>query len=178
MDPLDRRLAEAVNVDPSPEFIARVRARVAAEGSHARRRTSPLFVAGAAVAATLAIAVWMIRADRVPGETTMADGHLQLDAAQTTRAKPPQQIPAPIVRTVSRRRPAIQVADQVIVADDEVRGLRQLADLVRGGRVVVTFAEDEHPDETERPRLPEIVVAPLDIAPLTVASNMEKGDEQ
>jgi hypothetical protein len=176
MDPLDRHIEELVNADPSPEFVARVRARVATAGTPARWRISRSLVA-AAVLATLAMAVWVVRVDRVPGQAPLV--------ARVAVPLPPRvhagdarvstPVAAPLVPTTRARR---QPRAQVIVASDEVQGLRQLADLVRDGHVVLSFADGRRPEAVEMSPLKEIVVAPIDIAPLTIASSAEQGDEQ
>ena len=66
MEPLDRHVEELVNADTSPEVIA----RVATAGTPARWRISRSLVA-AAVLATLAMAVWVVRVDRVPGQAPL-----------------------------------------------------------------------------------------------------------
>src|SRR5207253_10446473 len=58
MDALDRELARALAVDPSPEFLARVRARVADEPAPSPWRMPRLLLAAGAVAVLiLAVAV-------------------------------------------------------------------------------------------------------------------------
>lgn len=167
MDPLERQIEDAINVDPSPEFVARVRARVAMENTPSRWRMSPFLLTGATLA-TMAMAVWVVvvRVDRAPSQT-MPVAHIDVPAptpehaGDATASTPTQTV-----------RPRRQLHAQVIVAADELRGLRQLSDLLRDGTVALTF------DDAESPPVKEIVVTPIDIAPLTVASNGEQGDEQ
>ena len=54
MDTLDRELAAALSVDPSPEFVARVRARVADEPAPSSWRIPRMVTAGVALAAVVA----------------------------------------------------------------------------------------------------------------------------
>ena len=54
MDALDRELAGALSVSPSPEFVARVRARIATEPA-------------AAALTVIVIAISMSRVDQTPG---------------------------------------------------------------------------------------------------------------
>jgi len=72
MDPvkdaaLEREIERALAVDPSPEFLARVRARIADEPAPASRGFGWLFagVATVAAAATL-VAVWLVSPARPP----------------------------------------------------------------------------------------------------------------
>jgi len=167
MDPLERQIAEAVNVDPSPEFVARVRARIATEDTPAVRwRMSPFFVAGAAFASIMA-AVWVATIDRAPVQTPMVAGvDISLPAPVQAAAA---TVAAPLVRTAP---PRTEPPPRVIVPLDEIRGLRRLSDLLRSGTVALTF------DDARSSPVKEIAVAPIDIAPLTVASIAEQGVEQ
>ena len=167
MDPLERQIAEMVNVDPSPEFVARVRARVAAEDMPVVRwRMSPFLVAAAAFASIMA-AVWVATIDRAPVQTPMVAGvDIFLPAPAHAAAR---TVAVPLVRTA---RPRTQPLPRVIVASDEIRGLRRLSDLLRSGTVTLTF------DDARTSPVKEIAVAPIDIAPLTVASIAEQGVEQ
>jgi hypothetical protein len=173
MDPLERQLADALNVEPSPEFVARVRARVAMEGAPERWRMSPLMVS-AALAATIAIVVWVMRVDRVPGEPASA-GQVQVAAVPSVTAPAPTQSEMQVERTARHHQQRQQPAARVIVAGNELEGLRRLADLMRGGTVALTFDDGESPS---LPPVQEIVVTPIAIAPLTAASTWEQGDEQ
>ena len=67
-------------VDPSPEFVARVRARAAMENTPSRWRMSPFLLTGATLA-TMAMAVWVVvvRVDRAPSQT-MPVAHLDVPA--------------------------------------------------------------------------------------------------
>jgi hypothetical protein len=172
MDPLEQQIANAVNVDPSPEFLARVRARVATEPVIGRARHWTLVAAG--LAAALAVVVYMQRSDRERG----ANGA----AAVVVVPQPPRMAAAAIVEHVVpaplpiARRQA-RTTPEVIVAADEVRGLHALHDLMRSGHALVFEGE------TERAvlgtlSLREIVVAPIQIAPIALASTVTEGVEQ
>lgn len=173
MDPLDRQIADAVNVDPSPAFVARVRARVSTEGTPARRSMSPFLVAGA-VLATIAVAVWVMGGNRAPSRTPPA-ARVDVPAAPPVHVGHATVLTRIALSSAPATRSGRQPRAPVIVAMDERRGLHQLADLVRDGRVTLIF-----PDANSEmaPPVEDIVVSPIDIAPLTVASNWEQGDEQ
>jgi hypothetical protein len=167
MDPLERQIAEAVNVDPSPEFVARVRARVAAEDTPVVRwRMSPFLVAGATVAVIM-ITVWVTRIDRAPVQTPPVAG-VDIPLAAPVHVANRTTAP-PLVRTAHSRP---QPLAQLIIASDDIRGLRRLSDLLRNGTVALPF------DDVRSSPVKEIAVAPIDIAPLTVASIGQQGDEQ
>jgi hypothetical protein len=177
MDPLEREIADAVNVDPSPEFVARVRARVADEPAPARTRRWPFMIA-VGVAAALIAAAYVERPDReriVNGADAVAVPAAVASVpqpARLTRVEPTQALVArPRPRTVG------SVPDsEVIVADDEVRGWRALDD-VRRGRATLIFDEGGV-HELEVPRVAEIVVAPIQITPIDLASTATEGEGQ
>ena len=66
---------------------------------------------------------------------------------------------------------------EVIVAADEVRGWRAVDDVVRRGRATLVF-EDEPVRELEVPRVTEIVVTPIQITPIDLASTGTEGEGQ
>jgi len=171
MDPLDRQIADSVNVDPSPDFVARVRARVASEHISVRPRLWPV-VAGACLAATLGVAIYVQRLDRsrpVVGTATVAVVRVPPTVALV------EQQSAPVVQHRAR---VVRHEPEVIVASEELRAWRQLADLMRSGQVELRFDDHDKPTIAESSTVQEIAVKPIAIAPLTVASISEQGDEQ
>ena len=66
MDALDRELAAELSVDPSPEFVARVRERMATEPAPSSWRV-PQMVMAAAALTVIVIAISMSRVDQTPG---------------------------------------------------------------------------------------------------------------
>ena len=66
MNELDRELARALQVDPAPDFAARVRTRIAAEPEPSRWRvpTLALSAVGCAVVVVLAASLWL----QAPGQ--------------------------------------------------------------------------------------------------------------
>jgi hypothetical protein len=172
VDPLDRELASLLSVEPSPEFRARVRARVASEPSP--RSWYLQWRAVSAGAATIAVAVAIVlgRADRpekAPPLPSTALGAL------------PVVIPAPHLAATAMSRPSRRREPEVVVAPGELRGLRQLAVLVREGRTQFVFPDDA--SAASREPVQDIVIAPIAIAPLDIAANADsgwhsEGDEQ
>ena len=94
MNDLDRELTAALGVEPSPEFAARVRARIASEPRPARWRMPRLALATAGVALA-ALAANLIMAQ--PGSTRPADApllpHQSLALIEPLRAAPPSIVP-------------------------------------------------------------------------------------
>jgi hypothetical protein len=66
IDPLDREIADALAVDPSPTFVARVRQRVAAEPAPAAWRFPWIVMTTTALAAAAILAIVLSRDARRP----------------------------------------------------------------------------------------------------------------
>jgi len=99
MDALDRELTAALAVEPSPEFVARVRARIAQEPAPKFWRMPRMLMAGAAMAVVVVVAVAIPRIDEAPVAVT---------ARPSVRLKPDATsdvVVAPVRRVRARREP-------------------------------------------------------------------------
>lgn len=188
MDPIDRELASLLSVEPSPEFRARVRERIALEP--APRSWYLQWRVAAAAAAALSVAVAVVVIALVVGRPGGADSLRRANPVAVDPPRPPALAAAEPRATVTPhtpdravRRRAPRVNDvQVLVAPDEVRAFRQLAAIVQRGRAQFVFA-DEHESVAVQEPIWDIVVAPIAVAPLEVATNQEpavdaEGDQQ
>jgi len=63
MDLIDREIQRLLAVEPSPEFQARVRSRLASEPARDARRSRSLFLAAGAIAATIVAIVMLARSN-------------------------------------------------------------------------------------------------------------------
>jgi len=110
MDALDRELAHALAVDPSPEFVARVRARVANEPAPSSWRMPRLLMAAGAVAVVI-VAVAVV-GPRPQEPVAVHAVRPAVSAAPIIEAVPP---PRPVRRRRVRRSPApiqlVSIAD-------------------------------------------------------------------
>ncbi len=150
LEDVDRVLGARLSAEPSPDFAARVRARVGETES--RRPWRPLWVA--ALAAALAAAVlagWMVlRPDReVPAGprqvTTASEARPHQDAPRVTPSDQPRPSSAPaltpprvaatrVAATAPRRVPATDRAEPlVLVPSGEEDALRRFVDSLRHG---------------------------------------------
>jgi hypothetical protein len=156
LTPLDRELTAALQVDPSPAFVARVRARVAAEPIEPRWHAASLVCAGA-VAAALYAAIVLVPSVAPPADP-MATALLPQRSAV---------ILAPLRTGFAPHRTAIAQSlmpdsrARVMVSASEMAALRQLF----SGAVVA-------------PELPEVsgeelVIPEISIAPIAHFSNPE-----
>jgi len=177
--PLDRELASLLSIEPSPEFRARIRARIASEplprSWYLQWRVAAAGVAAIAVAG----AVVLSRVDMT-------------ERARKSMAPSPLPSTAPAALPVAVRSPRSAAAVihhlssggelEVLVAPREARGLRQLEALVRDGRTRFVFSDEDVPTASPEP-VTSIVIAPIAVAPLDAAVVLEsngnlEGDEQ
>ena len=179
MDPLDRELASLLSVEPSPEFRARVRARIASEPLprpwYLQGRVAAAGAAAAAFVAGLAVMRVAPAQPPRPAPPLVENGQAApvpdvLDPATT------HQLQAPYVATVAvRRRLPRENRPEVLIDASARRGLRQLNALVREGRTRFVFDEETVPQEP----VTAIIVTPIVIEPIAVASVSEQaGDSE
>jgi len=102
VDALDRQIAADLDVDPSPEFVARVRARVANESMSRARRVPLLLVTAAALAVAAVVAVSVGRVDDRPGDV------MQVAAEFVAPVSVHVERPAPGARPAVRRARALR----------------------------------------------------------------------
>lgn len=183
---LDRELEAALDVDPSPEFLARVRMRVANEPAPTSWRAPWTGVAAAAAAAVVVIAVTVSNAPD--------DGPVAPRRAAAPRPTPREGVPAPApAPRVAESRPAVRprtrvapvvtpaavhtVAEErrpfpeVLVSADEVRAYQMLLGIVEQQRLppppVAAAAADDVVD------LSDIQLASLRIEALPPLARLE-----
>lgn len=179
---LDREIQAALDVDPSPAFLARVRQRVAIEPAPAGwwrgPRVASLAAAGALVA--VAIALWPGRGETpdrvVPQPTFQRDAH-----AEARVSVPAFEVPAPAARPPQPARAATtrgEVADSagvvagldrfsvVVLADNERRALQWLGSATRIGPprpAAIVTSRDRAPEQ--EPDLAAVRLVSPDMAP-------------
>jgi hypothetical protein len=178
-DDLDREIAAALDVDPSPAFVARVRQRVAQESAPAVWSRSWTIGAVTALAmAVVAAAIFQIQRDTqriaVPIESRPLAGFAELQSSHVasgfSRTSPPGfgRTPASGFRRTSASAPASRAPSPEILIDiREANALRALFAAASRGQIDLTplaAALAATPSEAQPP--PEIVIAPLVIPPL------------
>ena len=168
---LDRLLARALDVAPSPDFTARVQMRIA----DAPRRPAPLGLAWWAVGATgavaAAIAVVVLlphRATPASEPTTLAASRMDLPVPTVAVAAPAgSSLQAPTTAAGPERRETARAAraPEVLVSPEDAEGLRLLVRAATEGRLVAAMFDAEaavFPGREDELHPPEgIVVAPL-----------------
>lgn len=170
---LEREIEAALAVDPSPEFLARVRARVAAEDLDGGWNWRWAW-AGAAVVAIAAVVLGFSIERATPVDTE--NQHL----VAAPRTLPPLSVsegPSPIVRDapapvpVARRtrplRPSARVTKpEVLISTDEAGALQRLFDALNKRRIEASVLPDL--DTAARPLAPidQIVLEPITLGPI------------
>lgn len=180
MDQIDRELTSALSIEPSPEFRARVRTRIA-RGPAPRSWRPEWRVVVAGLAAVIVVIAAVVDRVSLPGNgqrsrPAIARSPLPLNTLATLPVTVPSSRSAAVIR-----RPSRGPEREVLVAPREARGLRQLEALVRDGRTHFVFSDDVLAGSPEPVR--DIVIAPIAIAPLEAAAISEfagnsGGDQQ
>ena len=174
--------------EPSPEFLARVRTRVAEEPEPGRWRTSWVFATAAVVAAgILAVIVWPSR-EPSPANTVPDRNPRVAQVVETVT--PPASSPAPqpqrLAQQSTSRPVAIRAASahgididlpEVVIADNEAKTFASLVASSRQIRFDVTIPEPSDPDKPlELKKLPP--VDPLDIEPIVKLAALQAEGER
>jgi hypothetical protein len=180
---LEKEIEAALGVDPSPEFLPRIRERIANE-----RVREEWFWSGswrwagvaAVVTAAAVIAVWTLRdpsrapreahiTDTAPAESTTppVEPALPAPALVASSAESPQPVSAPVARTVrSTRTPAVVARPEVLISLDEAVALRQLVVAIAARQVQATDIPQLAAESAPLPTIEEIVLEPIELSPL------------
>jgi hypothetical protein len=184
MDPmndaaLEREIERALAVDPSPEFLVRVRARIADEPAPASRGFGWLFagVATVAAAAVLVLAVRMVSPARPPATAPLlasraigssivvpsSDPSTRGPASAYAAARPPRDEKAG--HDVPKASPAATRTREPLFDARETTALQRLIADVRDARVDLAPLAKEGP--MPLPDMDPLVISPIVIEPLT-----------
>jgi hypothetical protein len=187
--PLDREIRAALAVDPSPEFVARVRTRLAHEPTARAWRRPWLVAAAGAVAAAIALAVVV---SRPHDTTTTAPVTQSLKPAQVDRPAEPRPEPvvnadpepverrargraeATLVRPTAAAPESTATEPETLIDPREAIALRQLIAGTRDGSLHLSAAlQSTTPTAMELPEVSDVVIAPITIEPLAPAAGAE-----
>jgi hypothetical protein len=192
---IDEEIRAALDVDPSPEFVARVRTRIAAEAAPSAWRWSWGLAMATALAASATLVVIVSRQHTPPSTSvagTFVAGSENRPASEGSTAKPgaaesdakagraeqtrvavsrrarsrPTNTNALVVRTRSE--------PEILVDPREARALRQLIAGVRDGRIDLTAVQTiASPAAGEIEPVARIVIAPITIEPIAPVPGAE-----
>jgi hypothetical protein len=160
MNDLERDLMAAMRVEPSPEFLPRVRARIESEAGASRWRM-PRLAWAAGGAALVALAARLM----VPSPASLPDGHTTLLPHHDLVLIVPLRTGAPSISPRSVVRPVVQVmATDVLVSRSEMLALQRLF----SGAIVAPPASD----------VPvEVVIPPITVDAITLRA-IPEGERQ
>jgi hypothetical protein len=191
-DALDRELERALAVDPSPEFVARVRTRIANEPARSPWRASWMFAVSAA-AAVVVTAVVLRVSNRGVVPTANAPVLLARALAPAMGVLPTADSHVPpshdshvpsygvsaFARTTSGPAEAghyvrFDSDAEVLIDPRESMALRGLINGVRGGRVDLgPVLSASVPAAMDLPPIDDIVISPIEIEPLAPPTGAE-----
>jgi hypothetical protein len=172
---LDREIESILAVEPSPEFLARVRTRVAEEpGPSAWRWRWTFAFAGVAVAMIVAVVVWQARQTAPSSDAPVQTSQL----AERVTASAPAAVEVEHPRTSRRAAPTIRARETVslvpLISADDARAFDMLLSTIRQDDVVLVL-RDDMPDSALSASA--LAVAPITIEPVPVPEPLEGGVE-
>jgi hypothetical protein len=183
---LDREIASMLASEPSPEFLARVRARVAEEPEPRGWRAPWMFaVAGAVVAVIVAVLAWPERGITPPNDASIEQSEIVETAEATPRPPIPsapveRELPTAVKAVVSAAQPERPIdidLPEVVIADNEVQTFAALVTSIRQRRFDAAVPAAPNPDTPlEIKELPP--VEPLEIEPIVKLAALQAEGER
>jgi hypothetical protein len=168
---LDRQIQEALAVDPSPEFQARVRIRLADEAPGYGAGTGWLLSAVTGVAVAVVLAVFISSPDEV---SPRPDSVVAPGAAGSVTSVEPASPPAIQQPTAERarvrrvtRRTATETTQRVLVPPAEREAFRRFLQAVTEHPLIYAVVPDAREDAPLS--VPEITIEPILIEPIDAA---------
>ena len=186
---IDDEIREALDVDPSPEFLALVRTRIATEPAHSSWRWSWTIAAAGALAAAVTVAIALtprVKTIVEPVTQTATAGPRGPALHQATAGPSPSgRRPGPFgpgesiaSGVAGPKGPALREAStaspEILLDPAETRALRQLIAGARDGRVDLEAARQaasRAPIDLDP--IAEIIIAPITIEPIAPLSGAE-----
>ena len=166
-DDLQDVLASLMAVQPSPEFAARVRQRIAGDVDGRQGRFVSLVLPGLAAAAVVVLGILLIFTGtrRIAPERPMPDG------SATSVSQPASGTPAPS-ETVAVAAPHAMGPD-ALVPRSEIVAIQQLLSAARAGRFEFELVPAGVPVATELSAPDPISVPPIELMPIGASSSFE-----
>jgi hypothetical protein len=171
----DDELAHLLEIDPSPDFAAKVRARILREPNRRRRHIRW----DAAAAAVLVTAAALMAADvlRAPAGigTPVAVPVISAPAQPSKRLEAPVVLPVVQSRDPSPRTVPPKATTMVLVPPDAQRALQRVVELAARGALSAGAAEPPEPlAESPARRVAPLVVEDLDVGDITISGDTLK----
>jgi len=176
---LDGEIRAALDVDPSPEFLARVRTGIASEPRQAAWRWPCMFAAAGAMATLIAIAIVVsgphevssvLPADRMPLQARTVAPFSQIVPVASGFSRTERSAEAFALRPAAHQPPE----PEILIDPRESMALRRLIAGTREGTLDLSAAlQATTPTTMDLPPLSEIAIPVITIDPITP----EAGDE-
>lgn len=173
---LQREIEAALGVDPCPEFLPRVRARIAEARVHEAWLASAWWRwAGAALAAVIVVGVWALRNPAPAGNEvhmTPTIGIATPPIESSSEALAPggstaESSASARVDPVTARTPGrIERPAEVLVSPDDAAALRHLVMAVAARQVKAVDIPELGVESAPLPPIEEIVLEPIKVRPL------------
>jgi hypothetical protein len=180
---LDREIESLLASEPSPEFLARVRTRVAQEPEPGRWRASWMFAAATAIAAVVvALIAWpsseVTPASHAPIERPrMAEAAPAVVSSSVSSQPVRRPVAVKVVAAVERDRAIDIDLPQVVIAENEVNTFTSLVASLRQSRFDVAVPVAPNPDAPLE--IKELApVEPLEIEPIVRVAVLQTEGER
>ena len=167
---LDRELAALLQVEPSPEFVARVRTDVSADAIADVWLTGRWIAVAAAAVVIVGVSAWMATRSTQPLTSPVAIVSQQVPSVPSVRSLAPPAVPSSAPQTAA---PGASIPE-VVVSPRESAGLRYLLAALREGRLDSSAMPSDETAVTDMP----IVIDPITVEPLVAAADLETGAGQ
>ncbi len=167
---LEREIEAALGVDPSPEFLPRVRERIASE----RMQEGWLVAASwrwasvvAVVIAAATVGAWILR-DPAPAPAAREVRVAPSEAARPPiEPAPPASVRLPVLRAVhTTPRTEVAAPFEVLISADESAALKQLFTAIENRRIETSALPDLQSALKPPAPIEEIALDPITISPL------------
>lgn len=187
---IDQEIRDALKVDPSPEFVARVRTRIASEPAPSAWRWSWALAAGGAVAAVVIGAMVMSPAREKAVVAPLTQAADSSPASESPKGPAAQPLSAPGVRAygpanaglklhatshaANQQGPVLSPTD-ILLDPAETRALQRLIAQTRDGSIdLAAVARASTPAAMELAPIEDLVISPITIEPLAESGQGER----
>jgi hypothetical protein len=169
-DELERELRALLDVEPSRDFVARVRTDVHADAIADVWLTGRWIAVAAAAVVIVGVSAWMATRSGQPLTSPAAIVSQQVPSVPSVRSLAPPAVPSSAPQTAA---PAASIPE-IIVSPRESAGLRYLLAALREGRLDSSAMPNDETAVTDMP----IVIDPITVEPLVAAADLETGAGQ
>lgn len=169
-DELERELRALLDVESSPDFVARVRTDVHADAIADVWLTGRWIAVAAAAVAIVGVSAWMATRSTQPLTSPADIVSQQVPSVPSVQSLAPHAVPSSAPQTAA---PAANVPE-VVVSPRESAGLRYLLAALREGRLDSSAMPSDETAVTDMP----IVIDPITVEPLVAAADLETGAGQ